>query len=255
MKTFLYLFITIAYLSGQSLQAQIVNIEERRIKGTNDSTYWYGSLRLGSNISKVRDQILQFNATGHVQYKKDKSLTLLLLDGNFLRAGNEDFQESAFSHLRFNYSLKENMIAELFVQAQFNKLLLIDLRTLGGAGLRFRLFKSKDGGQRVYFGTAYLYEKNEFSEGISDRNWHRLSSYVSFTLQPAEGVKLVSTTYFQPTLSDLANYRFSTEWRLDTPIGKKLSFFSAFSYSRDRALPVEAPISIYAWLNGLAFKF
>ncbi|MEZ4934041.1 MAG: hypothetical protein R2788_18190 [Saprospiraceae bacterium] len=52
MKRVYFLYFALLFLSHQAINAQIVNIEERRIKGTNDSTFWYGSLRLGANISK-----------------------------------------------------------------------------------------------------------------------------------------------------------------------------------------------------------
>ena len=247
-------FFVILFLQNM-LSAQIVNIEERRITGTNDSTYWYGSLRLGINISKVKDQVLQFNSTGHVQYKKGNALTLLLLDGKFLRAGNTDFSESAFAHLRSNYKLTGQIVTETYLQAQYNKLLLIELRALVGAGLRFRLLKSEDGEQRIYSGLAYLYERNQFLEGIPDRNWHRLSSYISFTFRPWEGIKLVNTTYYQPAISSFKNYRLATECRLDTPLGKRLTFFTDFTLSTDQSLPINAPTTTYSWLNGLAFKF
>ncbi|MEO1261831.1 MAG: DUF481 domain-containing protein [Bacteroidota bacterium] len=242
-------------LCFSTLSAQIVNIEERRIKGTNDSTYWYGSVRLGANIVKVQDQILQLNGTAHVQYKKGKSLTLLLLDGNLLRAGDQDFNENAFAHLRYNYKIRDQIILEAFVQAQFNKLQLIELRALAGSGLRFRLLKSKDGKQRMYSGIAYLYEQNQFLEGIPDRSWHRISSYISFTFRPSDGVKIINTTYFQPAFSDFGSYRFSTEWRLDTPITSKLNFFTNFSLTSDRSLPADSQRTTYAWRNGLAYKF
>ncbi len=255
MKTKRCLLLLLFCLHQCFLSAQIVNIEERRITSTNDSTYWYGSLRLGANISKVKDQVLQFRSTGHVQYKKGKSLTLLLLDGNFLRAGGKEFQEAAFSHLRFNYKIKDWLVTETYGQAQVNKLLLIRLRALAGAGLRFRLLKSENGGQRIYGGLAYLFEHNRFLEGIPDKDWHRLSTYISFTFRFPGGIKLVNTTYYQPAITDFSSYRFASEWRLDTPIGKNFSFFSDFTFSKDESLPVDAPTSTYAWLNGLAFKF
>ena len=255
MKTTAYLFFLILLFYQHTLSAQIVNIEERRITGTNDSTYWYGSLRLGANVSKVKDKIFQFNSTGHLQYKRGKTLTLLLLDGKFLQAGNTDFNQSAFAHLRFNYKLTEILVAETYAQLQYNKLLLIELRALTGIGLRFQMLKSKDGQQRIYSGLSYLYEHNQFLEGVPDQSLHRLSSYISFTFRPWEGVKLVNTTYYQPSISRFANYRMATEWRLDTPLGKKLTFFTEFTFSTDQSLPVEAPTSVYAWLNGLAFKF
>lgn len=235
--------------------AQIVNIEERRITGTNDTTHWYGSLRLAANVNKVKDQVLQFNSTGHVQYKNGRSLTLLLLDANFLRAGNKDFNQSAFAHLRYNFDLTRPLVAEAYLQAQFNKLLLIELRALAGAGLRFRLFKSQDGNQRIYGGLAYLIEQNKFLEGIPAKTWHRASAYLSFTFRPWPDVKLVNTTYYQPTLLRFSKPRISTEWRLDMPLGKKLSFFSDFRFSVDKSLPVEAPGTVYVWMNGVGVRF
>ena len=255
MKTFFYLLPLLCCLQPFQSYSQIVNIEERRIKGTNDSTYWYGSLRLGANVSKVKDEVLQLKATGHVQYKKGKSLTLLLLDGNFLRAGGMEFREAGFSHLRHNYKIKDWLVTETYGQAQVNKLLLIQLRALAGTGLRFRLLKSKDGKQRIYSGLAYLYEHNRFLEEIPDRNWHRISSYLSFTFRLSGGLKLVNTTYYQPAVTNISSYRFASEWRLDTPIGKNFSFYSDLTFSIDESLPVEAPTSTYAWLNGLSFKF
>lgn len=235
--------------------AQIVNIEEQRITGTNDSLHWYGNLRLGANLTKVQEQVLQLNTSAQVEYKKGKSMFLFLMDGRFLRAGGKDFNNAGFAHLRYNRKLTDPLSTEVFAQAQFNKLLYIELRTLGGGGLRYRLFKDASGKNRVYFGTAYLFEHNRFTDATADRNWHRLSNYLSFTFRPWQGVTLVSTTYFQPQITDWNNYRLATECRLDTPLGKKLSFFTDFTLQTDKALPIDAPEFTYTWLNGLTLKF
>jgi hypothetical protein len=125
---------------------------------------------------------------------------------------------------------------------------------LAGAGLRYRLFKDKTGRNRIYAGTAYLFEYNEFSAENGIRRWHRSSNYLSFTIRPPGGVRLVSTTYFQPQLFRLSNYRFSSEWSLVMPLGRHLSFSTDFTYSIDRSLPDEAPRNTYAWMNSLVFK-
>lgn len=236
------------------LTAQIVNIEDQRITGTNDSVRWYGQLRLGANLVKVKDQILQINTTARVEYKQERNLVLLLLDGKFLRAGSQDFNNAGFSHLRYNYKLTEVLVWEAYAQAQYNRLLLIRLRALAGNGLRVRLFKDPPGKNRIYAGFAYLYEYNQFLEGNEDRDWHRLSSYLSATFRPGDGVLLVTTTYFQPQVDRFSNFRFSSEWRLALPVGKRLTFTSDFSWSVDRSLPSGAPQSTYSWLNGLTFR-
>lgn len=235
--------------------AQIVNIEEQRIMGTNDTIHWYGTVRFGANISKVQEQVLQFNSSAQVEYKLDKNLLLFLLDGYFLSAGGKQFNNAGFVHLRYNRKLTDALSLEFFTQAQFNRLLLIELRALGGGGLRYRLYKNDSGKSRIYVGSAYLFEHNTFTDETADRDWHRLSNYLSFTFRPWQGVTLVSTTYFQPQITDWGNYRLSTEARLDTPLGKKLSFFTDFSMQTDKALPNDAPDVTYTWQNGLAYKF
>ncbi len=237
------------------LLAQIVNIEEQRITGTNDSVHWYGHLRFGANLVKVQEEVLQLSTSAQVEYKQGKSLLLFLMDGRFLRAGGKDFNNAGFAHLRYNRKLVGPLSMEFFTQAQYNRLLLIELRALVGGGLRYRLFKDAAGKNRIYVGAAYLFEHNRFTDETADRNWHRLSSYLSFTFRPWPGVTLASTTYFQPKIDYWANHRFSTEWRLDTPLGKKLSFFTDFSLQTDKALPIDAPEVTYAWLNGLTLKF
>ena len=236
------------------LLAQIVNIEEQRITGTNDTTHWYGQLRLSGSLVKVKDQILQFNATTKVEYKRSKRMVLLLLDGKFLRAGDQNFSNAGFSHLRFNQKITDVVGWEAYTQAQYNKLLLIRLRALAGTGLRFRVFKDQTGKNRIYAGLAGLYEYNRFLEGYEDQAWSRISSYLSFTLRPSEGVTLVSTTYFQPQISRFDNYRFSSEWRLAMPLGRKVNFTTDFTWSVDRSLPTGAPQSTYAWVNGLTIR-
>lgn len=235
--------------------AQIVNIEEQRITGTNDSIHWYGHLRLGANLVKVQEEVLQLNANAQVEHKLGKSLLLLLLDARFLKAGGTEFNNAGFAHFRYNRKITDPLSVEAFTQAQYNRLLYIELRALVGAGLRCRLFKSHNGKNRVYIGAAYLYEQNRFTDETEQRNWHRLSTYLSFTFRPWPGVTFISTTYFQPKLFYWANHRFATEARLDTPLGKKLSFFSDFSLQTDKALPLNAPVGNYAWQNGLTYKF
>lgn len=237
------------------LSAQIVNIEEQRITGTNDSVHWYGHLRLGANFVKVQEEIMQLNANAQVEHKMGKSLLLFLMDARFLRAGGTDFNNAGFAHLRYNRKLTDPLSIEFFTQAQYNHLLFIELRALVGGGLRYRIFKSANGKNRVYAGAAYLFEHNQFTDETEDRHWHRLSSYLSFTFRPWPGVTLVSTTYFQPKITYWPNHRFATEVRLDTPLGKKLSFFTDFSLQADTALPADAPVNTYAWQNGLTYKF
>lgn len=236
-------------------QAQIVNIEEMRITGTNDSLRWYGALKGSFALAQVKEKTILLHAESRVQYKHRRHVWLLLLNANFLNAGGKDFTNAAFAHLRYNYKLLDPLSLEVYAQQQTNRLLLIKNRTLFGTGLRQRFFLSYKQNSRLYLGTAWLYEQNHFTENYGNRSWHRWSNYVSITLrQQKTGAVLQGTTYWQPTFADFRNYRFSTEWSLELPIGKRLRFSTDFAYSLDRGLPDAAPPGIYTWQNGLVWR-
>ena len=190
----LFLFL----LFSPTLFAQVVNIEEQRITGTNDSTHWYGHLRGGMSLVKVKQQSLQLQGQVKIQYKTDPHLTLLLLNINLLRAGNQDFARQAFAHLRYNYKLSETWTAEAFAQIQTSPIQLLEQRNLLGTGLRWRLLKSPNGRQRIYLGTAWLWEENRFKEGLGGSAWHRSSNYISATLRPSKQFAIIQTTNWQP---------------------------------------------------------
>lgn len=254
MKRTLILLLFFGLQGNLTVFSQVVNIEEQRITGTNDSTHWYGHLRGGLSLAKVQQQSLQLQGQIKVQYKSDPHLTLLLLNVNLLRAGNKDFARQAFAHLRYNYKLSETWTWEAFAQVQTSPIQLLEQRNLLGTGARWRLLKSKDGRQRIYLGAAWLWEQNRFTETLGHSSWHRSSNYISTTFRPNKKMVLIQTTYWQPVLGLIRNYRLSTEWLLKVDLTKKLAFTVDFEYGIDKNLPPGAPSETYAWRNGLSWQ-
>jgi len=241
-------------VASHTLLSQVVNIEEQRITGTNDSTRWYGHLRGGVSLAKVQQQSLQLQAQVKVQYKADPHLTLLLLNVNLLRAGNQDFARQAFAHLRYNYKLSKTWTWEAFTQVQTSPIQLLEQRNLFGTGARWRLLKSKNGRQRIYLGAAWLWEHNRFTKPFEPSSWHRSSNYISTTFRPNKKMVLIQTTYWQPVLGLIRNYRLSAEWLMKVDLTKKLAFTIDFEYGIDKNLPKGAPAETYAWRNGLSWQ-
>ncbi len=254
MKRLRYLPLFFLLITSNTLRSQVVNIEEQRITGTNDSTHWYGHLRGGVSLAKVQQQSLQVQAQVKVQYKADPHLTLLLLNVNLLRAGNQDFARQAFAHLRYNYKLSETWTWEAFTQVQTSPIQLLEQRDLFGKGVRWRLLKSKNGRQRIYLGAAWLWEQNRFTEPFGRSSRHRSSNYISTTFRPNKKMVLIQTTYWQPVMGFIRNYRLSTEWFMKIDLTKKLAFTVDFEYGIDKNLPPGAPSETYAWRNGLSWQ-
>lgn len=235
--------------------AQVVNIEEQRITGTTDSVHWYGHVRGSASLAKVKQQSLLIQSQAKVQFKSDPHLGLLLLNLNLLRAGNNDFSRQAFAHLRYNYKISKIWTWEAFTQIQTSPIQLLEKRELLGTGLRLRLLKSSNGRQRIYLGTAWLWEQNRFSEPFGISAKHRSSNYLSSTFRLGAHTLLIQTSYWQPVWNDIRNYRLSTEWLLKISVGKHLAFSVEFDYGIDKNLPLGAAAETFAWRNGISWQF
>lgn len=188
-------------LCSAAASAQIVNIEDLRIRETNDSVNWYGSIGAGFNYVRIREEALQLSFDSRAQYKKDRHLALCILNAALLRAGSQDFNNNAFAHLRYNFKFSSNWVFEAYAQIQQNRLILLRRRTLSGAGIRWKTWKSSD---RVplslYLGASLMYEENVFKDEEPILFTTRASAYVSWSYRFNERVSLFSTTYFQPTI-------------------------------------------------------
>lgn len=236
------------------VKGQIVNIEEQRIYGTNDSIRWYGSLKGAFNFSKVQDAVYQWQIESRVQYKHQRHLVLLLLSYNLLQAGDNDFVNSAFSHLRYNYKLSDPLVFEAYGQLQSNKLILIRSRVLFGSGLRYRFLLDANNRSRLYLGASCMWEQNDFLEGVGIESWYRLGSYISVSLRLKNNITFIGTNYWQPVIGLIKNNRLLSDWTLLLPITKRLIFSLDFTYTRETGLPDGAPPYTLTWRNGLTWK-
>lgn len=252
MRFIIFCYFIFGFIS--TLDAQIINVEERRIRAKFDSLHWYGYISLGYNVTKVKETISNFTTDAQLQYKTKRHLVLSLTNYNFVRAGSKSFVNSGYQHLRYNYKIKERLTWELFGQVQNNQIQTMRLRALLGTGLRIRLFRSKNGLSRVYYGSSYMREYNEFKTPTVQR-YDRWNNYLSFALRPNTNVFLQNTTYVQPVLGNSAALRWSSETDVEFKVFTKLAFRTSFNWSFDGTVPEGIPKKTYTFQNGLRWTF
>ena len=200
------------------LNAQIINIEDERIKSDSG---WAGNAYTSFNLTKNKQQVTNFDTKLHVQYKRKKNTFLNLSSVVFVKAGSTNFSNSAIQHLRYNYQLKTNLMLECYTQSQYNKIIGVKFRQLLGAGIRYKLYNKNN--LKVYGATSYMYEYEEMVVDPIIRN-HRISNYVSTVYKFNDRVKLISTFYYQPVITDIGNYKFYTENDIEINVSKKITF-------------------------------
>lgn len=229
--------------------SQIVNIESKRVRREGDG--WSGESGIEFFILKEVNTVYAAGGNIQLQMKQDRSLLLFLTDFSFIKAGDKDFSNAGFQHVRYNYKLNELLRWEGFVQGQFNKIRDIKLRGLAGMGPRFKLYDSEK--MRFYVASLYMYEYEERqNEPVIERN-NRLSSYFSYTFDIGK-MLLFGTVYHQPNLSDFSDYRIAFQTDLEFEILDELDFVIKYKLLYDTVPPPGVPNTSYQISNGLSLE-
>lgn len=262
----LFLLIGSCMLIG-SLPAQVVNTEKLRRDQKTQGWFFDAELTFGATRNTA-GQTLRFGTRTRLEYLHGKHKYLLAGQANVTQFLNVDvpgsvpknFTNMRFIHLRYNYSMSKRITWEAFSQAQFNQIQLIRLRWLTGTGPRIQLLQTDS--SRLYLGLIYMYEyEEEFLRTteprpteIDDINRdHRLSTYISASYRKSDAFVIDHITYFQPNLTELADFRISSETTLTVTLTQKVSLKTYFQYIYDTRPPDPAvPLTMYQLSTGLS---
>jgi len=262
-------------LSTTFCNAQIIlNAENLRVNMLKGKEKWAGNAGVSFSYIKNTEEIYNIATNVTVGYNGGENLWMIISNINFSKSGGESFANSGVQHLRYNRELNDQMAFETFVQGQYDKIFKIDFRGLAGAGARFKLTKPKIKNDsviensRIYFGTLLMYEYEKASEldiSIISKDF-RSSNYLSFSLNPTSNFSVISTTYYQPRVDLLKDYRLSSVIDLtfgfasndeseDKNFWNRLTFNMSFSYNYDAVPVTSVPKEQYSLANGLKYKF
>ena len=252
--------VLIALLCGfflcTGVRAQIVNIEDKR--QTLDTFGWAGQLDLAGGLTQNTQRVVTGNAGLRLDHRGKQHNFLLLADYRLVQVSGDNALNAGFGHVRYGWEPpgRDGWRWESFSQVQYDERLRLDVRFLLGTGIRRRLYRRGD--WRGYLGVLYMYEYDELSRQNIFYRDHRLSNYLTLAFSPRAGVRVASTTYYQPRLPDFNLARLSTVTTLSLQLAGKFSFTTRLALTQDKRvsqdLP-EVPATTYAWTNGLRYAF
>jgi hypothetical protein len=233
-----------------TITAQVINIENKRfLKDTNGLV---GNSTFNFTINQNVKQVMSLGINVHVQYLRNKHRVFAISDLLFIKAGEQDFVNSGYQHLRYNYKLANRITFEAFTQAQYNLALLLNKRYLAGAGLRFKLIKQPR--LRLYAGSLYMYEfQSQNNDTLREYN-SRISNYFTLSIG-LKNIDFVTTAYYQPNINDIEDYRIANDSAFELEINKKLNFRAGINFLYDTRQPIGVPALTYIFKNGISFKF
>lgn len=232
------------------LHAQVVNIEGRRFG--NDTLPWQGYVNFRFNVAESGQRSLSLGLNGAVQFIDDRDRWFFVNDLAFSQVETNEFLNTGFQHLRYNYRADSLWTGEAFAQAQYNKPLKLDLRLTLGAGPRFTALNGEK--MRVNLGTALMLERETITNGpvlVEGRN----SSYVAATLKFSALASLTAVVYYQPKVFDASDHRVAFEGGLVINVTKRLTLEGRLNLLKDSAPPEGVNELTYSWNNLFGYRF
>ncbi len=271
-RTYTFAVLLVLYFAPLAAQGQILNIERSRL---NPDSAGYFTGKGGISFSMFNrnagkdnpNNYLQLTFNGDVAYISERHSYLLLNYYNYLLV-NYDSQElrntvasTGYSHFRVNLLRKMKLSYELFAQAQADKARGLELRTLAGGGIRYRVLRSQN--SSIYFGTGFMHEHEEWEnpeleQRLMVADLLKSTNYVSGKVKLNEQVSTEGIVYYQvgydDTISRFRN-RVSGDVTLQVKLTNKFSFRTNFScvYEDEPIVPVTR--FVYAISNGIQLQF
>lgn len=218
------------------------------------------AIHLDTTISVARGnvELLDIGASGNIRYQtlypapeapEGQEATLpfvrqrVFLTGSGRHAESPDgpFVSQSYLHARWTGMWLPRLGSDVFVQYQNNRFFRLQRRSLAGAGARVEIVH--DPVLMWWGGTAYMleYERIDVKPGAPDAPEtvsHRWTSYLTERISFSEDRFLLqSTTYIQPRLDDLSDYRLLEELEAQGKITELISFGVNLSVLHDSAPP------------------
>jgi hypothetical protein len=237
--------------SGQT----ILNVERfhsGEIRGTHAAITLSGKGTLGNS------EVLDAKMEGIVGHRFARHWPRLILGGSYLRKrGEEPLFDNRFIQARYSYIVSERTEAFNFVQSQRNETLRLKERWLVGSGIR-RQFGSGDG-LSLNLGTGAMWELEEVTDdavapGEDPRSSViRMSNIIVVRHDFSEGARLVGTTYLQPRLDALHDFRLLSELALLVPVTTRVRLTVSTDWRHDSRPPPSLRADDFTLNFGIAY--
>ena len=235
----------------------IISMEDLHLSTPTDG--FSGRAELSTSGSGGNSDRSDVSAGTRLQWHRGADTDFLLLSYAYGKSRDVTNTNRSLAHLRHIHQRSARFALEGFGQMERNEFARLSLRSLIGGGMRYRL-TGETGKTALIDGTGVFYEHEEISESAtstdagSDSTW-RSNLYLVAKYQPAENIRMVSTTYYQPRLRSLNDYRLLQSASLQLDITNRLALMLNLDFARDSKPPQAVEKSDYSYRLGSGYQF
>lgn len=224
--------------------SQIINIEKMKFDNDTSNFIIYFSTNFNKKITKYDETT--FNGSLNFLYKLNKHTFINIINSNVYLLDDDVDQYGYFEHFRYNYNINNTLIPELYLQYKYDNLLDINKSYLIGNGIRIKTI-NKDN-IKIFIGISIMYHYKELINNIKSETF-RNSNYLTLCYKLTNNIKFISTTYYQPNIIDIKDYRMSNDNSFFFSINKYLEL--AIFYNSYKTTNPTPNIRSYIYNTGL----
>lgn len=215
-----------------------INIERLRLQA--DSLGLHGAASVAVSIRTGNSDTRRGDVDGRVDYVWPDHQLFAVGRGTFDWTEDVRISNEGLLHLRLTTQRRDRVSPEAFTQINYDKSRLLDWRGLVGGGVRVRLLDREAG--RAALGVGYMFEREELdlepaAEHPTETSHHRLTSYLTASIEPREGLAIASTAYVQPRMDAWDDVRVLSQNRLAVSILGPVTLDVTFDLGYDARPP------------------
>ena len=187
----------------------IVNIENMRVGQAEIGLS--GNIDLSISGNRGNTDKNEYGLDTRIQNSTEVMTDFIVASYDYGAASTITNTNKTFIHARHVMQFQSSRAWEAFVQAEQNEFARLSFRGLIGGGLRFTLAETPER-LGLYLGAGAFWSRETLDQrpGLTDygsENFSRANLYLVYKHKLNQQLSLVSTTYYQPRLSEISDFR------------------------------------------------
>ena len=251
------------YLCSLHVNSQILNIDKVDTSAYVHKAKISLNINSGLEVDKQKTNLYDATNTAQMMWQQFKELFIVAGSYRFTYNGPNDILNAGYIHVRYRHDYKSKIQPEVFFQYNWDSDRGIIYRILGGANIRYNLFR----GDRFDFnaGLGLMHESEKWNyNGVDSSkvpvnattvtvNHWKINSYVRLDWKPNNNNDITFNIFLQ-TRPDRFEPRIAPSAQWDIKAGKHIGFSISFSSLYDTAPVVPIDNFYYSLSYSLLFK-
>ncbi len=235
----------------------IINVEDISISEPDEGIS--GQADASANGNSGNSNKLGVQAGIFLQSRHDKHINIGIVSYAYGKSQGRTYINRGFLHARHRLRLSRAWSVEGFLQAGKDDFARLSFRGLAGGGLRWRIAYNP-GRQAVYLGLGAMFERERLKSqsratDALATNALRGNTYLVLKHQLNEHARILSITYYQPDVSNAADFRLLENVALNVKLTESTDLKLSLEIRHDSRPPQQVKRTDITYASGIEFHF